>query len=122
MGKYIYLGSAERKKLREGMHISNALVTYALNFEVDSDLARKIRYTALKHFGGEVRMDLPIEETIHDSNSGMVQRFKNGCGFVLNKHTGETGILNKDGALIKMVSIKTFEELEALQTEVAAYK
>ena len=122
MGKYIYLGSAERKNLREGMHISNALVTYALNFEVDSDLARKIRYTALKHFGGEVRMDLPIEETIHDSNGSMVQRFKNGCGFVLNKHTGETGILNKDGALIKMVSIKTFEELEALQTEVAAYK
>lgn len=122
MGKYIYLGSAERKKLREGMHISNALVTYALNFEIDSELARKIRYTALKHFGGELRMDLPIEETIHDSNSGMVQRFKNGCGFILNKHTGETGILNKDGALIKMVSIKTFEELEAIQTEVAAYK
>ena len=121
MGKYIYLGSAERKKLREGMHISNALVTYALNFEIDSALARKIRYTALKHFGGELRMDLPIEETIHDSNSGMVQRFKNGCGFILNKHTGETGILNKDGALIKMVSIKTFEELEALQEEVANY-
>ena len=79
MGKYIYLGSAERKKLREGMHISNALVTYALNFEIDSELARKIRYTALKHFGGELRMDLPIEETIHDSNGGMVQRFKNGC-------------------------------------------
>lgn len=121
MGKYIYLGSAERKKLREGMHISNALVTYALNFEIDSELARKIRYTALKHFGGELRMDLPIDETIHDSTSGMVQRFKNGCGFILNKHTGETGILNKDGALIKMVSIKTFEELEALQEEVANY-
>ena len=55
MGKYIYLGSAERKKLREGMHISNALVTYALNFEIDSELARKIRYwkshTNLTHAG-----------------------------------------------------------------------
>ena len=122
MGKYIYLGSAERKKLREGMHISNALVTYALNFEIDSELARKIRYTALKHFGGELRMDLPIEETIHDSNGSMVQRFKNGCGLILDKHTGKTTILDKDRALIKTVVIKTFEELEAVQTEVAAYK
>lgn len=121
MGQYIYLGREERKRLREGMGISNALVTYALNFEKESDLIRKIRYTALKNFGGELRMDLPIEETIHDSNGGMIQRFKNGCGLILDKHTGKTTILDKDRALIKTVVIKTFEELEALQTEVANY-
>lgn len=122
MGKYISLSKEGRKKIMEIFKISKGMVSLALNFKVDSALTRRVQYSAIKHYGGELRMDLPIEETIHDSNSGMVQRFKNGCGFVLNKHTGETGILNKDGALIKMVSIKTFEELEALQTEVAAYK
>ena len=122
MGQYIYLGREERKRLREGMGISNALVTYALNFEKESDLIRKIRYTALKHFGGELRMDLPIEDTIHDSNGCMVQRFKNGYKLILDKHTGKTTILDKDRVPVKAASIKTFEELETLQTEVAAYK
>ena len=67
-------------------------------------------------------MYLAIEETIHDGNGVMVQRFKNGCGLILDKHTGKTTILDKDRALIKTVVIKTFEELEAVQTEVAAYK
>ena len=122
MGKYISLSKEGRKKIMEIFKISKGMVSLALNFKVDSVLTRRVQYSAIKHYGGELRMDLPIEETIHDSNGGMVQRFKNGCGFVLNKHTGETGILNKYGALIKMVSIKTFEELEAIQTEVAAYK
>lgn len=122
MGKYISLSKEGRKKIMEIFKISKGMVSLALNFKVDSVLTRRVQYSAIKHYGGELRMDLPIEETIHDSNGSMVQRFKNGCGFILNKHTGETGILNKDGALIKMVSIKTFEELEALQTEVAAYK
>lgn len=121
MGQYIYLGREERKRLREGMGISNALVTYALNFEKESDLIRKIRYTALKHFGGELRMDLPIEETIHDSNGCMAQRFKNGYRLILDKQSGKTNILDKDNALIKTVSIKTFEELETLQIEVSNY-
>ena len=98
-----------------------SMVSLALNFKVDSVLTRRVQYSAIKHYGGELRMDLPIEETIHDSNGGMVQRFKNGCGLILDKHTGKTTILDKDRALVKTVVIKTFEELEALQNEVANY-
>lgn len=122
MGKYISLSKEGRKKIMEIFKISKGMVSLALNFKVDSVLTRRVQYSAIKHYGGELRMDLPIEETIHDSNGGMVQRFKNGCGLILDKHTGKTTILDKDRALIKTVSIKTFEELEAIQTEVAAYK
>lgn len=122
MGKYISLSKEGRKKIMEIFKISKGMVSLALNFKVDSVLTRRVQYSAIKHYGGELRMDLPIEETIHDSNGSMVQRFKNGCGLILDKHTGKTTILDKDRALIKTVVIKTFEELEALQTEVANYK
>ena len=122
MGKYISLSKEGRKKIMEIFKISKGMVSLALNFKVDSVLTRRVQYLAIKHYGGELRIDLPIEETIHDSNGSMVQRFKNGCGLILDKHTGETTILDKDRALIKTVVIKTFEELEALQTEVANYK
>ena len=79
MGKYISLSKEGRKKIMEIFKISKGMVSLALNFKVDSILTRRVQYSDIKHYGGELRMDLPIEETIHDSNGGMVQRFKNGC-------------------------------------------
>jgi hypothetical protein len=122
MGKYISLSKEGRKKIMEIFKISKGMVSLALNFKVDSVLTRRVQYSAIKHYGGELRMDLPIEDTIHDSNGCMVQRFKNGYKLILDKHTGKTTILDKDRVPVKAASIKTFEELETLQTEVAAYK
>lgn len=122
MGKYISLSKEGRKKIVEIFKISKGMVSLALNFKVDSVLTRRVQYSAIKHYGGELRMDLPIEDTIHDSNGCMVQRFKNGYKLILDKHTGKTIILDKDRVPVKAASIKTFEELETLQTEVAAYK
>lgn len=115
MGKYIFLDAKNRKYLRDTFNVSPGTVSDALNFKTDSDLSRKLCYVALTQLGGKERMDLPIEETIHDYAGFMMQTFENGAVLSVNKKTGYAYIVNKYGDLIKDAYINSLDDLEELQ-------
>lgn len=52
MKKHIYLDKAGKGKLRRIFGCTDVMIWKALTFDSDSELARKIRYTAVKEFGG----------------------------------------------------------------------
>jgi hypothetical protein len=54
MNKKIIVGHGVGKKIAELMGITTVMVSNSLNYKKDSHLARKVRYIALKHFGGEI--------------------------------------------------------------------
>lgn len=115
MGKYIDLDARGRKYLRDTFDVSVGMVSDSLNYKVNTELSRKLRHVALTQLGGETRMDLSIEETIHDCAGFMTQVFENGSILTLNKKSGHTTILNKYGDLVKEVDIETIKDLEICQ-------
>lgn len=52
MEKKIYVSDKAKTQLCKTFSCSKMMVWLALNFKRESDLARKIRYTALTQFGG----------------------------------------------------------------------
>ena len=115
MEKYIDLDAKGRKYLRETFGVSVGMVSDALNFKTNTDLSRKLCHVALTQLGGELKIVLPIAETIHDHAGVMVQQFENGVILTVNKKTGYTTIMNKYGDLIKEEDIKSLKDLDILQ-------
>ena len=115
MGKYIDLDAKGRKYLRETFDVSAGTVSDALNFKINTDLSRKLCHVALTHLGGKLKIDLPIEETIHDCNGYMTQRFSNGAILKARKFDGYTTITNKHGDLVRAVDVHSLDELESWQ-------
>lgn len=113
--KYIDLDAKGRKYLRKTFDVSAGMVSDALNFKVNTDLSRKLCHVALTQLGGEMKIELPIAETIHDHAGFMTQQFENGVILTLNKKNGYTTIVNKYGDLIKEVDIESIKELESCQ-------
>lgn len=65
MERYIDLTPKDKKYLQEVFEVSKGMVSDSLNYKVNTDLARKIRHTAVSQLGGRVKVRFPIEETIH---------------------------------------------------------
>ena len=118
-GKYIDLDTKGRKYLRETFDVSAGTVSDALNFKINTDLSRKLCYVALTQLGGELKMELPIAETIHDHAGFMTQQFENGAVLTMNKKNGYTTIVNRYGDLVKETAVQKISELESCQ-ELAA--
>ena len=85
MERYIDLTPKDKKYLQEVFEVSKGMVSDSLNYKVNTDLARKIRHTAVSQLGGRVKVRFPIEETIHDHAGFMVQMFANGAVLRLDK-------------------------------------
>lgn len=54
-GKEILLGHGERIRIMSAFSISYPTLRRALRFETDTELARKIRHTAISEYGGMER-------------------------------------------------------------------
>lgn len=94
------------------------MVWKALTFESDSELARKIRYTAIKEFGGVLMGDGVCWgfETIHDTAT-MTQIFSNRVKIIVYKEINRTAVL-VDGEVKKIEDGLTVSEFMNLQQEV----
>ena len=113
MKKHIYLDKTGKGKLRQIFGCTEVMVWKALTFESDSDLARKIRFTATKEFGGVYSGF----ETIHDTTT-MTQTFSNRVKIVAYKNVNKTAVLI-DGEVKQTVSDLSIAEFMNLQKEVA---
>ncbi len=103
MKKHIYLDRAGKGKLRQAFDCTDVMIWKALTFESESELARKIRHTAIKEFGGVLMGDNVCTgfETTHEPEGTMTQTFSNRVKIVVYKNEGKAAVLI-DGE-VKMV-------------------
>lgn len=78
MKKHIYLDRAGKGKLRQIFDCTGVMIWKALTFESDSEMAREIRYTAIKELGGFTINDgfaMDWETTHQTAEHTMTQTF-----------------------------------------------
>lgn len=111
--RMIQITNENRAFLLKTFGVTREMIRYALVFDQKhgrSDLAKRIRQTALEH-GGIVVNVVPECETIHDANGMMRQRFENGAMLEVNKSTGWLIIMDKTGRKVREASCPTIEQL-----------
>lgn len=96
------------------------MVWKALSFESDTDLAKKIRIAAIER-GGQHVIELPIFETIHDSEGRMTQTFPGGAIMVCYKDTGVVEVYHA-GELVERYEDVPLSGLERIQQLCATVK
>lgn len=116
---YIKVSNEARAKLARLFNVEKKTVYLALTYRRDSDKARKIRYTAVRNYGGVAMCHCPECETIHnvteDRRQLMVQNFDNGIKLEIDKQTGAAVVYNRKGAVVCRRQIVKFPELTELQ-------
>ncbi len=116
---YIKVSNEARAKLARLFNVEEKTVYLALTYRRDSDKARKIRYTAVRNYGGVAMCHCPECETIHnvteDGRQLMVQNFDNGIKLEIDKQTGAAVVYDRRGAVVCRRHIEKFPELTELQ-------
>jgi hypothetical protein len=95
MKKHVYLDKTGKGKLQQVFSCTDVMVWKALTFESDSELARKIRHTAIKEFGGMLMGDGVCTgfETTHETEGTMTQTFSNRVKIVVYKKEARAAVL-----------------------------
>ena len=90
---YIKVGEQTKQTLARVFKVTPKFVYMALTNRKDTPTAKKIRYTAVKHYGGVAMLHCPACDTLHevteDGREVMRQEFKNGAVLVWYKGTPE---------------------------------
>jgi hypothetical protein len=93
MEKKIYVSEKNKAHLREVFGCSTMMVWKALNFKSDSELARKIRYTALMQLNGTPNWKQADMETTHEEiEQTMTQTFGERVKLVFDRKDGSTRV------------------------------
>lgn len=96
---YIKVSNDARAKLARLFQVEEKTVYLALTGRRDSDKARKIRYTAVKEYGGIPMVHCPMCETLHETTEDgrqiMRQEWPNGAVLVWYKGTPEVIVRHK---------------------------
>lgn len=119
MKRQIVIDSEARKKLQEVFGVSRVTVWKALNYESENELARKIRFAAVKEMGGvEINGPLPGFETIHNTaNRITTQTFGPRVKIILYWDTNRTAVL-VDGEVRRIEDGLSLSEFMSVQGEV----
>ena len=110
----------EREYLCGLFNVTPQMVWKALSFESDTDLAKKIRKAAIER-GGQHVIELPIFETIHDSEGRMTQTFPGGAIMVCYKDTGAVDVYHA-GELVLRYEGVSIAQLYSIQQVCATIK
>lgn len=85
-----------REKLRRAFGCTAKTVQESLKYRMDSDKAKKIRYAAVKEYGGKSMLYVPECETMFTTEIGgkeyMRQKFSNGAELLWQKGTPEVRV------------------------------
>lgn len=118
MEKQIFVSEKAKAHLRDVFHCTNVMVWYALTFRRDSELARKIRYTALTHLGGVPSWKPEEVETTHEETARtMTLHFGKRVQLVYDRKDGSSHVL-VDGAEQRCEQGLGIPEFMALSDEV----
>lgn len=94
MGKKIFVNEKAKAHLRKVFKCSSVMVWYALTFKRDSDLARKIRFTALHQLGGVANWKPEEVETTHEETERtMTLHFGKRVQLVYDRKDGSSHVL-----------------------------
>lgn len=108
MKRYIHVTKEVREFLAKAFKVTDRTVWYAITFEKDNQLHRKIQMLAIKK-GGILMNELPVLETFHDHDGYMRQYLPNGAILEFGK-TPET----KGGAVFfKGEKVRQYEDVMA---------
>ncbi len=112
MGKKIFLDPSKKHELAASLGCTEMSVRNALNFVRNTELARKIRFVALKQYGGvpSWRVDM---DTVHTSRE-MIQSFGDDVRLILEKRSGRVR-LEESGKVLSESSSPSIEEYVRLQ-------
>lgn len=121
MKKQIVIDSDGRQKLQKIFGVSRVTVWKALNYESNTDLARKIRFTATSQMGGqEVGNVKDAQEgmtTEYDTARDlMIQKFGSRVMIIANIKTGDAR-LTVDGEDNRVTTCTGIADIMALQME-----
>lgn len=118
MEKKIYVSEKNKAHLRKVFGCSTMMVWKALNFKSDSELARKIRYTALTQLNGTPNWKQADVETTHEEvEKTMTQRYGERVKLVYDRNDGSTHVLI-DGKETRVEHNLDVPSFMALQNEV----
>ena len=117
--RYIDATPEAMAKLARLFKCTEKFVYMALTYVQNTELAHKIRFTAVEHYGATPMAHYPECETWHevteDGRQIMRQVFDNGATLRVDKHTGEAWITNRRGEVVQRDTIKPIPELSKLQ-------
>ena len=114
MEKQIYVSKKGKAHLCEVFNCTTVMVWKALNFKSDSELARKIRFTALTQLNGTPNWkQADVETTYEEVEKTMTQRLK----LVYDRNDGSTHVLI-DGKETRVEHNLDVPSFMALQNEV----
>jgi len=118
MEKQIYVSKKGKAHLCEVFNCTTVMVWKALNFKSDSELARKIRFTALTQLNGTPNWKQANVETTHEEvEKTMTQRYGERVKLVYDRNDGSTSIL-VDGKVTRKEQDLSIPAFMKLQSEV----
>lgn len=118
MKKMITATKENRRFLAKKFNVTERMVYKALSGGSDSELARKIRHTALQRGAQEVEMYDEFE-TWYDYDGYIRQYFQNGAMLEIKKGTDE-GIVFLKGRTLQRISGINFKNIGEVQREIIA--
>lgn len=107
-----------RKRLQKAFRVSDRAVRNALDWTSNSNLAEKIRFTALKE-GGTLVAPLNDIETFHDAGGVMRQFLLNGA-MIEFRRADNTGRIFFDGREVAVFTDITIPKIYEIQGIAAA--
>ncbi len=118
MKKYIHVTGKVRDKLMKMFGVTRQSVWRALNFERDTDLARKIRKAAYENYG-ILMVSLPAMETFHDSDGYIRKYFPNDAMLEISMADSSADVFMR-GKKVKHYDVIMRSDIVEIQNQVAA--
>jgi len=116
MEKKIFVDEKAKGHLRKVFKCTNVMVWKALNFKSDSELARKIRFTALTQLNGTPNWKQADVETTHkETEQTMTQTYSERVKIVVDRKDSSVSVFvdNVVTRKEKELSISAFMELQS---------
>ncbi|MEZ3466155.1 hypothetical protein [Muribaculum intestinale] len=121
MNKYISVSKEGIRALQrtfkvKGKEICERCVKNALAYRTDNELARKIRFAAVRHHMGCTYYVIPEGEFFFDSDSCWHAVYPNRAEIYLDKQTGEGTVYDPKGNVVARYDHVTLSQINELKS------
>lgn len=125
MNKYISVSNEGVKALQrtfkvKGKAICERSVKNALAFRTDNELARKIRFAAIKHHGGCTYYVCKEGEFFFDSDNCWHAVYPNRAEIYIDKQTGECTVYGPKGDVVAKYTNIMLSQIDEIKNMAAA--